>query len=65
MIAIEPASAADAQAIAQIHVDAWRAAYVGTVPDHRLAMRSVDERCAIWRKAIAGEIDELRYATPL
>jgi hypothetical protein len=48
-MAIEPATADDAGAIAQIHVDAWRAAYVGILPDDHLASLSVDEREAMWR----------------
>jgi L-amino acid N-acyltransferase YncA len=57
---IEPATAADARAIAQIHVDAWRAAYAGIVPDDYLASLSVDERESMWQKAIeAGEPDLL------
>lgn len=59
---IEPATAGDARAIAQIHVDAWRAAYVGIMPDDHLALLSVDEREAMWREAIAAGEPELLVA---
>ena len=59
---IEPAAADDARAIAQIHVDAWRAAYVGIMPDDHLASLSVDEREATWREAIAAGQPELLVA---
>ena len=59
---IEPATAEDARAVAQIHVDAWRAAYVGIVPDDYLAQMSVDEREAMWRQSIAAGQPELLVA---
>lgn len=46
---IRPATAADARAIAQIHVAGWRHAYAGQMPDALLASLSVDEREAQWR----------------
>ena len=59
---IAPATADDARAIAQIHVDAWRAAYVGIMPDEHLASLSVDEREAMWRQSIAAGQPELLVA---
>jgi L-amino acid N-acyltransferase YncA len=59
---IEPATAEDARAVAQIHVDAWRAAYVGIVPDDYLASLSVDDREAMWREAIATGKPEMLVA---
>jgi L-amino acid N-acyltransferase YncA len=59
---IGPATADDARAIAQIHVDAWRAAYVGIVPDEYLAGMSVDERETMWRESIAAGHPELLVA---
>ena len=49
---IDAALPGDAAAVAQIHVDAWRSAYVGIVPDTHLASLSVDTRTAMWREAI-------------
>ena len=59
---IGPATAEDARAIAQIQVDAWRAAYVGIVPDEYLAAMSVDVRETMWREAIAAGQPELLVA---
>ena len=59
---IAPATADDARAVAQIHVEAWRAAYVGLVPDEYLAALSVDKRETMWREAIAAQQPELLVA---
>jgi len=59
---IEPATAEDAGAVAQIHVDAWRAAYAGIVPDDYLAALSVGQRLEMWRKAIVDQVPELLVA---
>jgi GNAT superfamily N-acetyltransferase len=42
----------DARAIARIHVDGWRAAYRGILPDDVLAAQSVDRREGQWREWI-------------
>ena len=59
---IGPATADDAREIAHIHVDAWRAAYAGIMPDEHLAALSVDERETMWREAIAAGRPELLVA---
>lgn len=51
---IVPATLADARAVAQIHVDSWRAAYREILPADYLASLSVDQREALWRQAIAS-----------
>ncbi len=51
-ICVVPASTADCRAIAHIHVDAWRAAYVGILSDEFLAALSVDQRETMWREAV-------------
>jgi GNAT superfamily N-acetyltransferase len=43
-IVVRAARVEDARDIARIHVDAWRAAYRGIVPDAHLAALDVDER---------------------
>lgn len=48
---IAAATSTDCRAVAQIHVDAWRAAYVGMVPSDYLAALSVDQRETTWRAA--------------
>jgi ribosomal protein S18 acetylase RimI-like enzyme len=52
VVSIASASAEDCRAVAQIHVDAWRAAYDGIVPSDYLAALSVDERETMWRTAV-------------
>ncbi|MDP3823746.1 MAG: GNAT family N-acetyltransferase [Burkholderiales bacterium] len=59
---IEPATLADARRVAQVHVQAWRAAYVGIVPDAYLASLSVDKRETMWREAIEKQLPELLLA---
>ena len=59
---IEPATADDARAVAQIHVDAWRAAYAGIFPDDYLAAQSVDARETMWRESIEKREPELLVA---
>jgi len=52
-VTIRAAVVDDARAIAQIHVDGWRAAYRGQMPDALLDGLSVDKRTEGWRKDIA------------
>jgi ribosomal protein S18 acetylase RimI-like enzyme len=52
-VRIAPASSADCRAIAQIHVDAWRAAYVGILSDEFLAALSVDQRQDMWQETVS------------
>jgi len=51
---IRRAVAADAGAIAGVHVASWRETYVGIVPDATLAALSVPSRAAMWSR-ILGE----------
>jgi RimJ/RimL family protein N-acetyltransferase len=46
----------DADAIARVQVDSWRAAYTGLLPDAVIARRTVEERRAAWCR-ILGEPD--------
>jgi len=52
MIAIRRARAADAAAIAAVHVAAWRSAYPGILPDGFLARLSVPRQAAHYDGAI-------------
>jgi hypothetical protein len=54
MIAIRRAVAADAVAIAAVHVAAWRSAYPGILPDSYLANLSVSRQAAYYDAAIRG-----------
>lgn len=47
---IRLAQAKDAWRIATIHIDAWRVAYRGIVPDEYLDGLSVEQRFAFWTK---------------
>lgn len=48
------ATEADACAIAAVHVDAWRQAYAGVLPQATLDGLSVEARTRMWSQAIAG-----------
>jgi ribosomal protein S18 acetylase RimI-like enzyme len=52
---VRPAELADAEAIARVHVDSWRAGYRGLLADEVLAGLSVAERELMWRKRLTGE----------
>jgi GNAT superfamily N-acetyltransferase len=53
----------DARAIAEVHVRAWRAAYVGIVPEAELARLSVEEREELWTQFLSkGERSILFFA---
>lgn len=49
---IRLATLGDARAIATIHVEAWRAAYRGIVPDEYLDSLSIDGREPVWRQSL-------------
>jgi ribosomal protein S18 acetylase RimI-like enzyme len=53
-VSVRDAKPADARAIAEIHVAAWRAAYRGMMPDAYLASLSVTERVERWTNALSG-----------
>jgi GNAT superfamily N-acetyltransferase len=52
---IRRADAADAPAIARVHVDSWRSTYAGIVPDTFLASLKIDDRAEMWRNVLAAE----------
>jgi L-amino acid N-acyltransferase YncA len=58
-MSITHATLEDARRVAEIHVEAWRAAYAGIVPAAVLASLSVDKREAVWCKCIAQGKPEL------
>jgi GNAT superfamily N-acetyltransferase len=57
---IRRADAADAQAIARVHVNSWRSTYAGIVSDAFLAALNIDDRAEMWRKMLATQ-DELMF----
>jgi len=52
-LTLREATRADARAIAEIHVAAWRAAYRDLMPQSYLDSLSVEERAPMWEKTIA------------
>lgn len=55
MVTVRPAVPDDADAIARIHVETWRAAYAGLLPDDVLASLDVEARRRTWRGWLARD----------
>lgn len=53
---VRPATVADAEAIAKVHIASWRWAYRGIVPDAFLATMDLDARIASWRRQLTDRI---------
>jgi ribosomal protein S18 acetylase RimI-like enzyme len=51
---IRPADVADADAIAQVHITAWRETYLGTVPASVLTSLSLVRHAELWRSRLSG-----------
>lgn len=49
---LREAELGDAEAIARVHVETWRAAYAGVVPDHYLIGMSVEGQSFQWKKLL-------------
>lgn len=49
---VRPAVLSDAPAVASVHVRTWQSAYRGLVPDSELDALSVEQRTAMWQRAI-------------
>lgn len=62
MMQIRHAVPVDARAIAQIHVEAWRAAYAAILPEAFLASLTVSSRLAFWTQVLAEKQGDLRVA---
>ena len=54
-LAIRRATPADARAVARVHVETWRAAYAGILPDRVIVQMTVDDKAASWRQSIARQ----------
>ena len=52
-VVLRRARAGDAEAIARIHVETWRATYAGLLPDRYLVGMSAQGQSFTWQKAIA------------
>ncbi len=53
-VAIRPATPADAFAIAQVRVEAWRTTYKGMIPDAYLSAMKVEDSAALWEKILTA-----------
>ena len=49
---IRRAGTGDARAIARVHVDCWRSAYAGIIPDRVMVDMSVDDKASFWRRMV-------------
>jgi GNAT superfamily N-acetyltransferase len=56
-VSVRRATNADARAIAQVHVDSWRAAYPGLIPERFLERLSVGRRERQWADTLAAGED--------
>jgi GNAT superfamily N-acetyltransferase len=54
---VRAATPGDAPAVARVHVDSWRAAYAGLIPQAILDGLSVERREGFWRTAIENPYD--------
>lgn len=54
-VLVRPGTRTDLEAIARVHVDAWRTTYRGIVPDPVLDTLSVDQRIPIWMRYIGDD----------
>lgn len=62
-LTVRPADVRDADAIAAVHVQAWREAYAHLLPAEFLAALDVDARAARWRGIIAEPGVDVLVAT--
>ena len=62
MMLIRDAIPDDAQAVTQIHVEAWRSAYAAILPEAFLASLSVASRQAFWAQFLAEKQGDLQVA---
>ena len=60
---VRPATDRDAQAIAQIHVATWQAAYTGIMPAEHLDQMTLEKRQAYWSEAIEFGEPQVLVAT--
>lgn len=60
-ITVRAATADDAGAIARVHVETWRVAYHGLLPDEEIRKISVEQRRGFWKGELAksgpGKVD--------
>ena len=59
---IRAALISDAPAIARVHVDSWRAAYQGIIPDDVLENLKIDQREEQWSSNLTDDVSETMVA---
>lgn len=59
-VQVRRATAGDGRTIATIHVEGWRWAYRGHIPDELLDGLSVERREAFWRRELSDPSSEVR-----
>ncbi len=52
---IRPASVADAEAIARVHVESWKTTYAGKLPQTYIDQLTVERRTAYWTASLQRE----------
>lgn len=55
VVGVRPATVADAEALARVHVRSWRAAYAGLVDEAHLAALDAGERARLWRARLGRD----------
>ncbi len=58
-ISIRPGNAADAEGIAQVHVETWRDTYRGILPARVLSAQTYARRLALWRQTLSRDAERL------
>jgi ribosomal protein S18 acetylase RimI-like enzyme len=51
-ILVRRATVGDARGIARVHVETWRSAYAGILPDSVMVRMSVDDKASAWRHLV-------------
>ena len=59
---IQPATPEDCRLVAELHVESWRHAYRGILPEQYLASLSVVEREAMWLRIVERQPSQLLLA---
>lgn len=63
-VAVRAATAADAAAIAAVHVSSWEGAYRGMVPDEAFERRTLARQTEMWEELLGGAGDPVSGARP-
>jgi len=61
MVVIRAVADGDVEAVARVHVQGWRESYADCLPADALAGLSVEERTAMWRRALSQSDPRSRF----